>query len=63
MTFNSAATQHALTNLREREGVRFLLRSLKQAIESGEVGDIGIGHAVGAERTVATVRLARRNLY
>jgi hypothetical protein len=59
MAPNFAATQHALTNLYEREGVRFLLRSLKQAIESGEVGDIDIGHAVGAERTAATVRLAR----
>jgi hypothetical protein len=59
MTSISAATQRALTNLHEREGVRFLLRSLKQAIESGEVGDIDIGHAVGAERTAAIVRPAR----
>jgi hypothetical protein len=60
MASNSAKTQHALTNLHERAGVRFLLRSLKQAIESGEVGDIDLGHAVGAERTAATVRLARK---
>jgi hypothetical protein len=60
MASYSAATQHTLTNLHEREGVRFLLRSLKQAIESGEVGDIDIGHAVGAERTAATVRLSRK---
>jgi hypothetical protein len=34
MASNSTATQYALTNLYEHEGVRFLLRSLKQAIES-----------------------------
>jgi hypothetical protein len=49
MASNSAATQHAMTNLHEREGVQFLLRSLKQAMESGEVGDIDLDHAVGGD--------------
>jgi hypothetical protein len=48
----------AKTNLPEREGVRFLLRLLKQAIVFREVDDIDIGRAVSAERTAATVRLA-----
>jgi hypothetical protein len=60
MASNSAARQHSLTSLHEGEGVRFPLRSLKQANESGEVDEINIRRTVSADRTAATVRLARK---
>jgi hypothetical protein len=63
MAPNSAATQHALTNLHYCEVVRFLLCSLKQAVETGEVDDFDIGRAVSAKRMATTVPLLERKPY